>query len=152
MSRDLTKEELQELSKWMKSKGFMSYEEFCKVLEKQTKEEKTIKTSMKRFIRSEFNIMESIIGTIKNLIKPITNGNININYNSSDEYSASATIEANISDLLIFFKIEKISDNLDDKLEEIQREYSNNIFEVDILLPKIENNKLKIEVLLDKKE
>ena len=151
MSRDLTKEELQELSKWMKSKGFMSYEEFYKVLEKQTKEEKTTKTSMKRFIRSEFNIMESIMGTIKNLIKPITNGNININYDSSDEYSASATIEANISDLLVFFKIEKISDNLDNKLEEIQKEYSNNIFEVDILFNKFENNKLKIELLLDKK-
>ena len=152
MSRDLTKEELQELSKWMKSKGFMSYEEFCKALEKQTKKEKTTKISMKRFIRSESNIMKPIMETIKNLIKPITNGNINISYDSSDEYSASATIEANISDLLVFFKIEKISDNLDDKLEEIQREYSNNIFEVDILLPKIENNKLKIKVLFDKKE
>lgn len=32
-SKDLTKEELQVISKWMKSKGNMSYEEFCKELE-----------------------------------------------------------------------------------------------------------------------
>ena len=29
MSRDLTKEELQELDKWMQEHGFMGYEEFC---------------------------------------------------------------------------------------------------------------------------
>lgn len=51
MSKDWTAEELQVASSAMKAAGHMSYEEFCKELERQDKEGQT----MTQLSRDEFN-------------------------------------------------------------------------------------------------